>query len=37
MLLDHMSNVTRSHEPYLVVELVSTGVVAIISDYDDVI
>ena len=37
IIQDHMGHITRSHEPYLVVELVSTGVVAIISDYDDVI
>ena len=34
---DHVSSVTRSHDPYLVEELLSTSVVAIISDYDDVV
>ena len=34
---DYVSSVTRSHDPYLVEELLSTSMVAIISDYNDVV
>ena len=37
ILQDHMSSITRSHDPYLVEELVSTSMVTIISNNDDIV